>query len=373
MAVTGRSPVQIREAGLFYLILLYCLIEMKGKKSKYINVPLKDAEKVRRYLKDNNILRLDLKISKDKKYVYFPIIESSNKINYKVKSRIFENKLKKDIYYKDKLEQLLPKKIFNKLPKSFDAIGDIILLRLNKELLKYKKEIGCALLTTNKNAKVICLIEPVKGELRTRNLEIIAGEKRTKTKHKEYGLIFETDIKKAYFSPRLANERKRISKLVKPGEIVVDMFAGVGPFSIMIAKYSNPKTVYAIDKNPYAIKYANINIKANNLLDKIQVINADSKNIHKIIKQSADRIIMNLPFSAYRFFNCALKIASNKCIIHYYDILKDDEIDKRVDFLKSIAIKKGYILDNLDVNKIKTYAPREFYIGIDITANKMPM
>jgi len=240
-------------------------------------------------------------------------------------------------------------------------------------LLKYKKEIGDALLSTNKNAKVVCLVEPVKGELRTRDLEIIAGEKRTKTVHKEYGLNFEVDIKKTYFSPRLASERKRIANLVKPDEVVVDMFTGVAPFSIMIAKYSNPKIVYAFDKNPFAIKFAEINIKKNKVLDKIHLIKSDAKYSYKIIKEKADRIIMNLPFSSYKFFNSALNICKNKCIIHYYDILKDNEIEKRINFLKKVANKKGFKLEELVIHKIKSYAPREFYIGIDITAKKMPM
>ena len=348
---------------------------MKNQNSKCVYVPFKDGEKVRRYLKVNNLLRDNLKISKDDKYIYFPIIKKINKIKikYEIKNKTFEKKSKKDIYYKEKLENLIPKNIFSTLPKSFDIIGDIILVRLNKELLTYKKDIGNALLATNKNVKVVCLIEPVKGELRTRRLEIIAGEQRTKTIHKEYGLVFEIDVKKTYFSPRLANERKRITKLVKPGDVVVDMFTGVAPFSIMIAKYSSPKIVYALDKNPYAIKYAKINIKNNKVLEKIQVIYTDAKNSDKIIKEKADQIIMNLPFSAYKFFKYALKIANNKCIIHYYDILKEDEFDKRIEFLKNIALKKGFILEKLDIHKIKTYAPREFYIGIDITAKKMPM
>ena len=348
---------------------------MRNKNSKCLYVPIKDGEKIRRYLKDNNLLRDDLKIISDRKYIYFPIIDKVDKklIQYKIKNMKFEKKTKKDIYYKEILKNFIPKNVFKTLPSSFDIIGDIILLRLNRDLLKYKKEIGKALLITNKNAKVVCLIEPVKGELRTRALEIISGEKRTKTIHKEYGLNFDLDIKKTYFSPRLANERERISKLVKADEVIVDMFAGVAPFSIMIAKYSNPKIVYALDKNPFAIKFAKINVKKNKALDKIQIFEADAKDSYKIIKEKADRIIMNLPFSANKFFKYALKIANNKCIIHYYDILKEDEIEKRIDFLKKIAYKKGFTLEKLDIHKIKTYSPREFYIGIDITAKKMPM
>ena len=103
----------------------------------------------------------------------------------------------------------------------------------------------------------------------------------------------------------------------------------------------------------------------------------DSRIAHtlklNIIKEKADQIIMNLPFSAYKFFKYALNIANNICIIHYYDMLKEDEIGKRVEFLKKIAIDNGFFLEGLDIHKIKTYAPREFYICIDITAKKMPM
>jgi tRNA (guanine37-N1)-methyltransferase len=138
----------------------------------------------------------------------------------------------------------------------------------------------------------------------------------------------------------------------------------------MIASYSNPKIVYAIDKNKFAIDFLKQNIKKNNVLDKVEALNIDSKDIHKNISCKADRIIMNLPFSAYNFFKYALKIANKICVIHYYDILSDDKIQNRIKDLKKIAINSGFVLSNLDVRKIKTYAPREYYIGIDIIARK---
>ncbi len=109
------------------------------------------------------------------------------------------------------------------------------------------------MLETHKNIRTVCLIDPVSGELRTRNVAIIAGENQTLTTHTEYGLSFDVDVETTYFSPRLASERKRVANLVKSGEIVVDMFAGVAPFSIMIARYAKPKIVYAIDKNKEAV------------------------------------------------------------------------------------------------------------------------
>ena len=82
---------------------------------------------------------------------------------------------------------------------------------------------------------------------------------------------------------------------------------------------------------------------------------------------------MNLPFSAHLFFKNALEIVDNICIIHYYDILKEGKIQERINKLRRIAEENKTTLTNLNIRKIKTYAPREFYIGIDITAKKMPM
>jgi tRNA (guanine37-N1)-methyltransferase len=280
---------------------------------------------------------------------------------------------KKPKSYKELLN--IPDSLKNKLPTSYDVIGNILILKLDPELVSFKAEIGRILLKVNKHIKTVCLTKPVRGELRTRDMEIIAGENSTETIHREFGLRFKVDVKKAYFSPRLANERKHVTELVKDDEIVVDMFTGVAPFSIMVAKYANPKIVYAFDKNKDAVKYANNNVKINNVLDKVEVIHIDAKKSEEILNQKgvkANRIIMNLPFSSYLFFETALKLIADSCTIHYYDILKEDAIDKRVNDLKKVAVadENKINLANFDIRKIKTYAPREFYIGVDITAKK---
>jgi len=337
-----------------------------------ISVQLKQAEKIRKYLSEKKLLRSDLKISKDNKFIIFPVKNRVKELeSYKTVKKDFERNETNPRSYKEIVS--IPENVKSELPTSYDVLGDIILIKLPKNLIAHQKEIGESLLKTNKNIRTVCSIEPIKGEFRTRYVKIIAGEDRTITTHKEYGLQFEIDIKKNYFSPRLATERKRVSNLIKRGEIVVDLFAGVAPFSIMIAKYANPKIIYAIDKNKEAVKLAKQNVKRNNVLDKIEVIHADAKEIHNILSIRADRIIMNLPFSAYLFFSSALKMVDKNCTIHYYDIIKKGEIKGRIESLKKKAEEHRIALTNLDVRKIKTYAPREFYIGIDITAQKTPM
>jgi len=344
-------------------------------KSKAVKVKKKDAEKLRRFLIKKDIIVSNLKIQKNSDYLYIPIKKVMLNLDYgHIIEKDFQKIEKKPNSYVNLLK--LPEELMNLLPSSYDVIGDIILIKIPEDLLSFKYEIGKALLTVNKNIRSICLSNPVSGELRTRETEIIAGEKNTKTSHVEYGIKFELDIAKTYFSPRLANERKRVADQVSNGEIVVDMFTGVAPFPIYIAKYSYPKIIYAIDKNKDSIYYAKKNIISNQLLDKIEIINADAKEIKYFLEKDnvkADRIIMNLPFSSHLFFKKALEIASKRCLIHYYDILPEIDTEKRIEFLKNISRENNFRLIKLKINKIKTYAPRVFYIGIDITAKKMPM
>ena len=290
---------------------MYHLSNMSNEKITGIQVKLKQAEKIRKYLYEKNLLRTDLKISKNNSFIYFPIKNLPKELDsYRVVEKEFEKKETKPRSYREIVS--VPDNVKHELPTSYDVIGDIILIKLSKDLLKYQNEIGESLLDSNKNIRTVCLIKPVTGEFRTRNVKVIAGEKRTITTHKEFGLKFDVDVKKTYFSPRLAAERKRVTTMVKTDEIIVDMFTGVAPFSIMIAKYAHPKIIYAIDKNKEAVRYARQNIKRNNVLDKIEVIHADAKKVHDILYQKgvkADRIIMNLPFSAYLFFPYALKPA----------------------------------------------------------------
>jgi len=337
-----------------------------------LRVKLKLAEKTRKFLTDKELIREDLRVTKDKQYIYFPLVKITDELSsFTIIKKDFDKIITKPKSYKEILK--LPDDIKDKLPTSYDVVGEIILIKISEELSKFQNEIGDALLKANSNIKSVYKIEPVKGEFRTRKILLLSGEENPITVHKEYGLSFNLDVQKTYFSPRLANERKRVAKLVKPGEIIIDMFAGVAPFSIMIAKYADPKIVFAIDKNEDAIRYAKQNIASNNFLDKIEIINADVKDIKKKVNKKADRIIMNLPFSAHLFFIKALDISNKNCTIHYYDILGESEFQERINVLKKIAGQAKFSIENCEIRKIKSYTPREFYIGIDITANKMPM
>lgn len=332
-------------------------------------VNISHAEKIRKDLIKQNLLRTDLKIKKDESYIYFPVKDTSyNHTNNRIVEMNFKQYNITPKSYKDVVN--IPNSFKTLLPSSYDVTGDIIVLKLPENLLIYKEEIGKALLISNKNCKTVCLSQPVSGEYRTRTVSVIAGIHKTTTIHKEYNLSFSLDIKDMYFSVRLAGERKYVAGCVNKGEVVVDLFAGVAPFSVMIAAYAHPKIVYAVEKNPKAVVYAKQNCKINRVLDCVEVLCIDAKNASEHINQKADRIIMNLPFSSLDFFNTALQLINDTSVIHYYDILRQDEFENRLTQLNHIANKSGIKLRVDCLRKIKSYAPREFYIGLDITATK---
>jgi len=194
---------------------------------------------------------------------------------------------------KKALEDVLTTEESDELISAFDQIGEIIIVRIPDLLLSKKKIIGETLLNQVKIVRsVFYQSSAVEGEFRTRNLEILAGEDNTETEYKEFGCKFTVDVEKAFFSPRLSTERGRIANLIQEGEIMTNMFAGIGMFSIMAAK-KKKCTVYSLDINPVASKLCETNIGLNKLAGEVISINGDASEIinDRLIDKS-DRTLM---------------------------------------------------------------------------------
>jgi len=220
------------------------------------------------------------------------------------------------------LREVLTDEEMQKLVRSYDMIGDVLLVKLHPDLRKRKNEIGHALKKAFPHARVIAAV-PLFGRthdtFRTRDLDIIFGEERTETIHKESGCVFKVDIRNAFFSPRLAYERMRVARKVREGETVVNMFAGVGCFSIIIAKVQpNVRKIYSIDINPVAYHYMCENIRLNNVEDRVVPILGDARDVLKDIKDIS-RVLMPLPDKAHEFLADVVKLP-NVNAIHYYDV-----------------------------------------------------
>jgi tRNA (guanine37-N1)-methyltransferase len=273
---------------------------------------------------------------------------------------------------KKALESILSSQESEELISAFDQIGNIIIVRIPDLLLPKKKLIGEALLKEVKIVKsVFYQASPVEGDFRTRNLEILAGEDRTETEYKEFGCRFVVDVANAFFSPRLSTERERIANLIQDGETMVNMFAGVGMFSIMAAK-KKKCTVYSIDINPIASKLCEKNIELNKLAGKVISINGDtSKIIDAELQNIADRTLMLLPERSDEFLDSAIKTTKDGGTIHYYSHI---HADKKSDAGK---LSEKHYLDVTPVKSeilaskiVRPVGPRYYQTVVDVKISK---
>jgi len=246
----------------------------------------------------------------------------------------------------DKLEPWELKSIY----KSYDIVGDIAIIRVPEPIEERSKIIAEAVIQTHKHIKTVWRqVIPVSGDFRLRGLEFVLGERKTETLHMEHGCLFRVDLKKCYFSPRLSYERTRIARQVQLGEVVLNMFAGVGCYSIVIAKHSKPDKIFSIDINPVAIQYMQKNIKLNKVEEKVVPVQEDAKKvIEERMQKIVDRILMPLPEMAYKYLDYALlALKPTGGWIHYYDF---EHTDKGENPIKKIELKVSKKLQMLGVN-----------------------
>jgi len=226
-----------------------------------------------------------------------------------------------------KLKEALKGKLTEKeraLLRGFHVIGDIALIEIPPVLDKKKKVIAQTLRKLLPYIKVVAKKQGGhKGIFRKQNLQILAGENRKITIHKEFGLDFAMDVEKCFFSPKLSTERMRIVKQVKKGENILVMFSGVAPYVLMLAKHSKANRIYGIEKNPVAHKYAVENVMRNKLGHKVILIKGDANKPPKGMK--FDRVLMPWPMNADSFLPAAIRTTKKGGIIHYYDFMPEND------------------------------------------------
>ena len=270
------------------------------------------------------------------------------------------------------LQDILSEEENDQLISAFDQIGDIIIVRIPDSLISKKEIIGKTLLQEVSTAKSIFYqSSPVEGDFRTRKLEIIAGENKTQTEYKENGCRFIVDVEKAFFSPRLSTERERIAGLIKDGEIVVNMFGGVGMFSLLAAK-DTVCTVYNIDINPIAAQLCKENARINKLKGEVISLNGDATEIiNEKLLDKADRVLMLLPERSDEFLDSALLALKKEGIIHYYSHM---HAEKKQD---SPKLSEEHFMDVIKTNakilaskNVRPVGPRFYQTVVDVKISK---
>ncbi|RCV64011.1 tRNA (guanine37-N1)-methyltransferase [Methanophagales archaeon] len=350
---------------------LHCVKVEKGR-----------GEQVRRALKELKLLRTDAKITSKSDCIYLPLIRALKAAESEVVG-VTE-------FLTADFTILEPRRSIEDIlgfSPAYEIIGDIAVLTGSQDTIAETNELQVAhtILDLHKNIKVVAKrISAVEGVYRNRKLKILAGENRTETIHKENGCRYKLDPEKVYFNPSLAGERNRVAMQVEPSktEQIIDMFAGVGSFAIQIAKRAPQSHVTAIDINPDAIRYLHENMGLNGVRN-IEPIEGDVSGIYLKCENKANRIIMNLPKSAYMFLREALYMLHPKGgMIHFYTVEefypakggKSKSLDMALEITKAKVTAKlkehcdefhYQTLELQEVRKVKPYAPYAYIIGVD--------
>jgi len=248
-----------------------------------------------------------------------------------------------------KLANQLPSDALNQIYSSFDIIGDIAIIKAPNNPSDAETVAKQIMQTHKKIRTVFSQTSPVEGNHRIRKLTLLAGENTTLAKHKESSCIFRVDVEKCYFSPRLSYEHLRIAHQVSTEETVVNMFAGIGCFSVIIAKTSPKTKVYSIDINPVAYQFMTENIQINNVKDRVYPLLGDAKElVENQLQGTADRVLMPLPELSLQYLPVAvLALKKTNGWIHYYDF---EHATKHENPVKKTQQKVADKLDNLGVN-----------------------
>ncbi|MFP4174936.1 MAG: class I SAM-dependent methyltransferase [Halobacteriales archaeon] len=314
-----------------------------------VRVSREEGEETRQLLADEGVLDHELRIQQENGYLYIPVREVPEDLP--TERREFEER--------DDTTDAVD--IVGYEPR-FETVGDIALLEPEED-----DEAGEALVEADNGIVTALRVESaVEGRERTRRMSYVAGERKTRTVHREYGREFVVDLTDVYFTPRLAEERERVASQVEADERVFDMFAGVGPFAVAAAEAG--AGVIASDINDRAVELLRENATRNGVDDRVVAYNEDARDVAERVASEggADRIYMNLPHTADEFLDAACEAARSGAVIHYYDIRHEDDLfDGAVEEIRDAAASAGYGVEVLERVVVRSYAPYDYNVCVD--------
>lgn len=266
------------------------------------------------------------------------------------------------------LRHVLSERELELLPRGFDRIGHVAVISLPRELLPKSREIARALLSIGGIRTVMLRERGISGRARVPGLRFLAGDPNTETLHRENGCVFKLDVARVMFSTGNQHERARIAGLVREGEVVLDMFAGVGQFTIPIARLSEAATVYSIEINPVAFHYLCENVRINRVGHRVRPIPGDCALVAP--KGVADRVVMGILHVSQAYIRCAIDaLKPEGGIIHYHET-----VPSRIRFERPvknlISAAGGREVEIIGRRVVKRYAPGVDHVVVDARIGK---
>jgi tRNA wybutosine-synthesizing protein 2 len=326
---------------------------------KAVRVRIYHAESVRKKLLSESALDTARKPVKREGFIEIPVKDSYESQRYNV---ILQEE--PEFYIpKKELDELviIPDDLREFLPSGWQILGDIIVVSIHEKLIEYRNEIGNSLLAIYPKCRTVLLDKGIAGIMREPQREVIAGDGETVTLHCENGCLFKIDAMRLMFSKGNFAEKKRMSKL-GCGETVVDMFAGIGYFSIPMAVHAKPEKIYSIEINPVSFEYLKENIRLNKVEDIIEPVHGDCAQVAPV--GVAHRVIMGY-FDGQEYIGHGIRALLPDGILHYHEAVPEAVARRPVERIIEEAGMLGRSVEILDVHRIKKYAPGVWHVVVE--------
>ena len=271
---------------------------------------------------------------------------------------------------KKSLKNNISLELTNFLPEKWEKIGDIVIVKLDEKLKSYGEEIGKTYAEVLHCKTVLNDVGGISGIYREPNVEILYGSENTEVVHKENGVRYKLDVAKIMFSSGNMDERLRMANISNKNETVVDLFAGIGYFTLPMAIYSKPRKIFSCEINPVAYEYLCKNIVLNHVTSIVNPLFGDNRIIAP--KNVAERVVMGYFEDTEKFLPTAFDCLKNCTgIIHFHNVCSDELFPETpLKIVEKTADKYKRNVEFLTYRVIKSYAPGVSHIVLDIQVGK---
>ncbi len=321
-----------------------------------LKVPKEEGERWLQEVKIKGVLDPERNIESKDGFLLIPVIRGGNTDSYELESR----EEKKTPFDKVVDRMSIDDGLIPLLPSRWEAIGDVLLIKLDGSLMRYKEEIGKAYAEVL-GMKTVLLQGRISGRKREPKTEIVYGND-TETVHLENGIKYKMDVAMIMFSSGNIDERIRTADIDVHGETIVDMFAGIGYFSLPFAVHGGASEIHSLEINPTAHHYLQENVKINEVEDIVHPWLGDNQDFS--LEQEADRVMMGYLHDTHKYLPKAVDFLGSKGIIHYHSLCEDTEYPQKLNDEIEGAVDPDHTI--IQHKMIKSYAPHIYHAVTDI-------
>ncbi|MEF8870947.1 MAG: class I SAM-dependent methyltransferase family protein [Haloarculaceae archaeon] len=251
-------------------------------------------------------------------------------------------------------------------PSSWAVLGSVVLVEMGDA--HDPEAVGEALLAMHGQADTVLSRGGIDGQHREPDVTVVAGEGDTETVHREHGTEYAMDVAEVMFSPGNKAERARMGNVTTDGERVLDMFAGIGYFTLPIARAGAHVT--AIERNPDSFQYLLENAMRNGVSDRVEPYRADNRDVlDSYDGEQFDRVVMGY-YDAHEFLPEALSVLAPGGTLHMHEATPEALVpDRPVGRLDDAAAELGRSVEILDVREVKGYSEGVVHVVVDVRVN----